>query len=134
PATSQRVLDAAHAVGYQQNPLVSGLMSQIKRANGHAFRGNLAAMEIAEPERAPHGIFQEELLAGARFRAVQLGFSLECFVFGRGGHSRPRLERIFASRNIVGLLVLPAWKPPDLSGFGWSRFAAVYTGRNLETP
>lgn len=133
-ATSRRVAEAAHAMGYEQNPLVSLLMSQIKRANGHAFHGNLAAIEISEPNRPPHGIFHEELLTGAKAAAQQLGFSLECFLFGRKGYSRPHLERILRIRNIAGVLILPAWKSPDLSGFDWSRYAAVYTGRNLETP
>lgn len=134
PVTSRRVVLAAQAAGYTKNPLISRMMSEIKRANGQGFRGNLAAIEFSESDRLSRGIIQEELLAGAREAAGQLGFSLEYFLVGGSGHSPHRVERILKCRDVSGLLILPARRSPDLYGFDWSSYSAVYMGRILGGP
>lgn len=134
PATEQRVKQAAAAAGYRRNPLAGSLMAEHRRSRGGAFRGVLAAIDIAEPSREPHGLFHLELVRGARTRALALGFKLEQFVVGRAGLTMPRLDMILHARGIHGIVLLPTWFPPDYSQLDWSDYAGVYTDYNIQHP
>ena len=135
PATVQRVQAAARAAGYKRNPLAAAVMSELRRSRGATFRGVLAAVDVVEPQRRdPHGVFHQELLAGGRDRAVELGFKLEQFVADRRDMTVARLDSILQSRGIHGVLVLPSWYAPDWSELDWSRYAAVYTDYVIERP
>ena len=134
PATAARVQKAARDAGYQRNPLAAAVMSELRRSRGATFRGVLAAVDLAEPDRAPHGVFHRELVFGARERAVDLGFKLEEFLVGSGGMTATRLDSILQSRGIHGVLLLPSWYAPDWSELDWSRYAAVYTDYVIERP
>ena len=134
PATRQRVQAAAAAAGYRHNPLAGRLMSELRRSCGSTFHGVLAAVDIEEPGREPHGAFHQELVRCAHARALELGFGLEQFVVGRDGLTMPRLDRILKSRGIHGLLLLPTWYTPDYSQLDWSRYAGVYTDYNIQQP
>jgi LacI family transcriptional regulator len=113
PATAARVQKAAREAGYRRNPLAAAVMSELRRSRGGTFRGVLAAVDLAEPDRAPHGIFHRELVSGGRERASELGFKLEEFLVGSGGMTVPRLDSILQSRGINGVLLLPSWYAPD---------------------
>lgn len=134
PATAARVQKAANEAGYRRNPLAAAVMSELRRSRGATFRGVLAAVDLAEPDRPPHGAFHRELVAGGRARATQLGFKLEEFVVGTAGLTVARLDSILQSRGIHGVLLLPSWYAPDWSGLDWSRYAAVYTDYVIERP
>lgn len=134
PATIARVQKAAREAGYKRNPLAAAVMSELRRSRGATFRGVLAAVDLSEPDRAPHGVFHRELVAGGRARAGELGFKLEEFVVGTAGMTIPRLDSILQSRGIHGVLLLPSWYAPDWSGLDWSRYAAVYTDYVIEKP
>ena len=134
PATVQRVRKAAKEAGYRRNPLAAAVMSELRRSRGGTFRGVLAAVDLFEPDRAPHGQFHRELVAGARARAVELGFKLEEFVVDRAELTVPRLDSILQSRGIHGVLLLPSWYAPDWSELDWSHYAGVYTDYIIERP
>lgn len=134
PATVARVQAAAREAGYRRNPLAAALMSELRRSRGGTFRGVLAALDVFEPGRAPHGAFHRELIEGARARAVELGFKVEEFVAGVDGMTVPRLDGILQSRGINGVLLLPTWFKPDWSQLDWSRYAAIYTDYAIERP
>lgn len=134
PKTVARVEKAAREVGYRRNPLAAAVMSELRRSRGATFRGVLAALDLAEPDRAPHGIFHRELVGGGRERAVELGFKLEEFEVNSAGMTVPRLDSILRSRGIHGVLLLPSWYAPDWRELDWSRYAAVYTDYVIERP
>jgi LacI family transcriptional regulator len=134
PATAARVQKVAREAGYRRNPLAAAVMSELRRSRGGTFRGVLAAVDLAEPDRAPHGVFHRELVSGGRARAVELGFKLEEFLVGSAGLTVPRLDSILQSRGIHGVLLLPSWYAPDWSQLDWSRYAAVYTDYVIERP
>src|SRR5688500_12187967 len=124
PNTVARVTKAAREAGYRRNPLAAAVMSELRRSRGATFRGVLAAVDLSEPDRAPHGVFHRVLIAGGRTRAIELGFKLEEFIVGSAGMTIPRLDSILQSRGIHGVLLLPSWYAPDWSGLDWSRYAA----------
>ena len=134
PATAARVQKAAREAGYHRNPLAAAVMSELRRSRGATFRGVLAAVDLSEPDRAPHGAFHRELVSGGRERAAELGFKLEEFVVGTEGMTVTRLDSILQSRGIHGVLLLPSWYAPDWLGLEWSRYAAVYTDYVIERP
>lgn len=132
--TVARILAAAKEAGYRRNPLAAAVMSELRRSRGSTFRGVLAAVDLSEPDRAPHGVFHRELIGGGRARAVELGFKLEEFVVGTAGMTVPRLDSILQSRAIHGVLLLPSWYTPDWTELDWSRYAAVYTDYVIDRP
>lgn len=134
PATAERVQKAAQEAGYKRNPLAAAVMSELRRSRGGTFRGVLAALDMYEPDREPHGAFHRELLQGGRARAVELGFKLEEFIVGRDGMTLPRLDGILRSRGINGVLLLPSWYTPDWTQLDWTRYAGIYTDYVIERP
>jgi LacI family transcriptional regulator len=81
PATVRRVQQAANAAGYRPNPLVATVLASIHHARKATVRGELAMIDIYEPEH-PHGPFPRELIAGAKIRAAEMGFSIAEFDVG----------------------------------------------------
>lgn len=134
PATAQVVREAAERSGYRHNPLAATLMSELRRSRGATFRGVLATIDIAEPDRPDHGPFHRELIRGANKRAAELGFKLEQFVVIAGKLPLARLDIILQSRGIHGLLLLPTWRAPNFSALSWNNYSAVYTDYNLAKP
>lgn len=127
PATIRRVKKAAESAGYRPNPLVATVLGATNRARRSAFRGTLAVLDLHETSHWPHGPFSHELTIGARMRAAEMGFSTAEFLVGPPVLSWARLDSILRSRNIHGVVVLPAWFKPELSGLDWSRYAGIYT-------
>lgn len=133
--TAKRVWEAAAAAGYRPNPLAGAVMSEIRRSRGQTFRGGLAAIDLDEADRPAAALrFHEALIDGARKRAAELGYKLQPFLVGRQGVELSRLDTILQSRGIQGVLVLPAWREPDLSRLDWSRYAGIYTDYMIEHP
>jgi LacI family transcriptional regulator len=133
--TVQRVREAAQAAGYVHNPLTGAVMSQLRRSRGQQFRGVLAALEIVEPNRAAHAVrYNEAVLRGVSDRATELGFKMERFELGPDGMRLNRLDTILHTRNIQGLVLLPASGVPDLSALNWDRYTAVYADLFINNP
>lgn len=134
PATARRVQLAAEKSGYKINPLTTALMSDLRRSRATTFRGVIAAIDINESQRFPHGPFPRQIVEGARQRAKELGFQFEEFLAGQEALSLSRLDSILKSRGIHSIMLLPAWKAPDLSPIDWSNYAGVYTDNVIERP
>ncbi len=126
-STVRRVRKAAREAGYKANPLTATVLSEVRRRRGHGFRGTIAVIDLYEPIHWPHGPFPREMIAGARKRAAAMGFSLEEFTVGTPQLGLARLNTMLPSRGIHGVIVLPSWAAPDLSGLDWSRYAGIYT-------
>ncbi|MEZ5275333.1 MAG: LacI family DNA-binding transcriptional regulator [Opitutaceae bacterium] len=136
PATRQRILAEAEAIGYHRNPLAGAMMSEMRRARMSTFRGMLAIVDLDGPEGRPESSerYHRELATGARERAEELGFKADLFDLRRGEISLSRLDTILRSRGIRGLLLLPVRELPDLKGIDLSHFAAVYTDYVMKEP
>lgn len=132
--TVKRVKELARSLGYRTNPLTSTVLAEIRRTKGSTYHGVIATLDLHEPTHWPHGPFPRALVMGARARAKEMGFSMEEFVVGPPALSLPRLETILRSRGIHGIIVLPSWKPPDLSELDWARYAGIYTDSVTSMP
>ncbi len=134
PDTVTRVRQAAVAAGYRPNPLVATVLGSINRARGaSSFRGALAVVDIHEPDH-PHGPFPRELIAGAKTRAAEMGFSIAEFAVGPDRLPWSRLDSILQSRGTHGVIVLPSWFAADLSALDWTRYAGIYTDYTTTGP
>lgn len=131
--TADRVRRAARELDYRPNPLTGSVMSAMRRARSTSFHGTLAVVDLHEPDH-PHGPFHVEIVSGFRARAAELGFAAEEFVIGGQNLPLHRLDQILQSRSVPGVLVLPSWYQPDLTGLEWSRYAGLYTDYIIERP
>jgi LacI family transcriptional regulator len=125
--TVRRVQAAAKLAGYRANPLLATVLGSLNRARANGVRSALAMLDLHEKSHWPHGPFSRELVAGAKARAAEMGFSISEFVVGSDVLPWQRLDSILQSRGIHGVIVLPAWFVPDLSQLDWSRYAGIYT-------
>jgi len=133
--TRERVLGAARAAGYRFNPLVSSVLSEVRRTRLSTFHGVLAAVSLQEPGRTPfHGPYWHDLLRGATTRAAEFGFKLEHFFVGQSDLSVHRLDTILQSRGIRGVLIMPAWYMPDFMQMNWANYTGVYTDYLIDLP
>lgn len=133
--TVQRVRAAAEAAGYVHNPLTGAVMSQLRRSRGQQFRGVLAVLDIDTGGRAEHATrYNQSLLKGISERSEELGFHSERFEIGDNGIRLNRLDTILHTRNIQGIVLLPASGLPDLSGLNWARYTAVYADLFINNP
>lgn len=135
PDTARRILAAAEAAGYQRNPLAGAFMSELRRSRAGLFRGVLAIVAIEEPDRPHYAVrFHDELARGATERAAELGFKVERFIAGSHAMRQQRLDQIFQSRGIAGIILLPTWRDPDFLKIDWSNYAGVYLDYHIERP
>jgi len=122
PETAARVQAAAVGAGYRLNPLAGAVMSELRRARVHKFRGSIAVVDTSEVDRpASSAQFHSLMFEGAALRGQELNFKVERFALNKGGLTLRRLGTILVSRGVQGVMVLPGWRVPDLSGLDWSR-------------
>lgn len=135
-ATRTRVQHAAARAGYQVNPLLGAALSAVRRARHQHYRGTLALVDTDEDGRAELMLFHREIAIGAEARAQQLGFHTELFWLGAQtpGLSPARLAKVLHARGIAGAVLLPFNTAQDLSGFDFTRLAAVQMDHCLIQP
>lgn len=133
--TAARIRAAAERHGYKRNPIAGAVMAEIRRSKSAHYRGTLAVIEVAEPNR-PLGarMFSETLHVGARERSQELGFTLDRFQLGTGHLKPERLNTVLLSRGIKGVIVLPTFREAHLETIAWGRLAAVYLDRVIRFP
>ncbi len=135
-ATKQRIQEAARRLGYQPNPLVSLLLSRVRRSNA-SYRGTLGFIHTVPQGtawiKAP--VYQN-YLAGARRRAGELGYNVSEF-FLSSELSPRRLVTMLLTRNIAGVIVehVPSHLCPDRHlPLDLSRFAVASVAVPLASP
>ncbi len=134
-ATRSSVVEAARALGYRPNPMVSALMRQ-QRARRATPRFPVLAYLTAFPAREKWrewAIFRD-YWAGAESRALQLGYRLEEFWLGQAGMDAARMSVILYTRSVVGVIVAPLPVDRGALEMDWSHFAAISIGYTLVDP
>lgn len=136
-ATRDRVAEIARALGYRPNPRVASLMAHIRGAQARPHQERIAFVWVhtgrAAARRDP---FLNQVFAGARERAGQMGFALEEFWTNDPGMSDQRLEQILRARGIVGVVLSPVTtaEAAITLGWDWRHFSAAVIGNVTWTP
>lgn len=133
--TRERLLALAEKMGYRPNPLVSVLMSQLR---GQRFRRKheIIAYLTSHPPENPwrkHAAFNE-MNAGARSSAAELGFVLQEFDLKTPGMNGERMKSILVARGIRAVLIAPLPDDQATVDMDLTRFAAVALGVSLQSP
>lgn len=134
--TRRRIQDAAKRLGYTPNPLVSILLSRVRRRNSD-YRGTLGYVHTTpiDTPRLTERVFRN-YIEGAQGRASELGYHLDEFALGPTLNGR-RLVEMLRTRNILGLVVehMPGEYCPDRRlPFDISTFAVTSLGVPLADP
>jgi DNA-binding LacI/PurR family transcriptional regulator len=134
-ATKKRVRKKADEMGYVPDPLLATLSSYRSDSKTKPIQHVLAWLNAwEEPERLRHHKEFDLYWHGATFGARRLGYRLEEFKLAE--IPARRLESIFKTRNIQGILIPPLRGPllGDLEHFDWSSFAVVRFGYTVPYP
>ncbi|HEY3755541.1 MAG TPA: LacI family DNA-binding transcriptional regulator [Opitutaceae bacterium] len=133
--TRRRVLAAAREIGYVANPEVSRLMQLLRSRRLASYQSTLAFLSFHDSPKPISHRYTRDVIAGAKARAAELGFSADVFNLARLEIPAARLTTVLRSRGIRGILIPPL---PDFLDcapmLDWSQFsviAATYSARNL---
>jgi LacI family transcriptional regulator len=136
--TRERVQAVARRLGYTLNPVVSQLMSELRRS-GERRRSHALALINAYPAR---DAFRRHptipaYVEGCRRRASFHGFGLDTFWLHDPDLDGARLNRILQARGIRGVIVVGTMDDPRLPERfreTWAAHACVITGLRTHEP
>lgn len=105
PDVRERVQSLAKKCGYQVNPVISRLLSQMRSNQSSARQGILGFLATSPHSEDAASAFTKTWLAAARRRAEELGFWLDEFSLHEKKLTPRRLLEVLEARNIRGLLL-----------------------------
>lgn len=128
PATRERVVKAAKALGYRRDPKLSALMEHMRQTQQRSIRGTLAWITDYtledEHQKKTHQLYWPY----AESRAQELGYRLDRFTAATPADA-PRLDRILRARGVLGVVMhimgvfqLDEWR------WDWSPCAWIFSG------
>lgn len=129
-ATREKIQALAAEMGFCYNPTVGQLMAQLRKGQQKHFQWNIAVLHFAERNQV-----NEKILQGAQKRAKMLGYGLE--LFNAALFTPQRLERIWVSRGIRGVILISLWRTrrlPDEFLYLWNKFACCCVGVHPTNP
>lgn len=133
-STRTEILAAAHALGYRANPVFAHMMRSVRESGALHAKATLGLLH-GFPERDPSRSipYHADLVAGARARAEELGYTLDELWMEEPGMSARRLSNIIRARGIRAVLIAPL---PERRGveLDWDDFSAVTAGYSVLTP
>jgi LacI family transcriptional regulator len=133
-STRQKIERAAKRLGYKPMPLVGAVLSSVRRRKQTVFLGNLAVVAIQRPPGGTLLDSQKQLLAGAKARAKELGFSLSLHSYVVGQSKPSVLRRILHCQRVQGIIFHNSNNTVDFTDFDWTNFAAVQIDYPLTSP
>lgn len=131
-----RIQNLAEKMGYRPNPLVSTLMAARARGKGSVASHPMALLDLhRDTSWIRQGEFYRDLIEGVKTRADALGFCAEIFSPPtRNAAGMAILHRIFWTRNIRGIVVLPAPTRFPAPPFPWEHYGSATIGHSLAAP
>ncbi len=132
----KQVQHAAAAIGYRPDPEIGKLMAHMRRQRRSESPRTLAFV-WAERTAAElkHSSWSLQLIAGARARAEQLGFTLSEFHLAEKGMNARRLSNILDARGIPGFILSPLLsRSRGHVSMQWDKFSSVIIGLGYARP
>jgi len=131
-ATRARVQAAAHALGYQSNPLFGEVMRSVRRPAAKRHLGTLA--HLVQAEFWESGDRLGRYGPAVKAHAARYDFDLSAFPMGVPDLSPERLARILTARGIDGVILEIFPNTLFAKKFPWERFSSVLVGHALRSP
>lgn len=133
----KEIQTAAGRMGYRPNAMATALAHHRHQSRAHPVQAALALINTyPDPSKLHAQPSWVDCWRGATMAAEKFGYRLEEF---SANEKQPikRLERIFLTRNIRGIIIGPL--PPGESGvnwdsFDWNKFSVVRCGFNEKAP
>jgi LacI family transcriptional regulator len=136
-ARREQIHAAAKRLGYQPNAMATALAHHRHQSSVHPVQAALAFINAyPDPTKLHTQPSFEDCWRGATLAAEKFGYRLEEFTVNEKQPLK-RLERIFLTRNIRGIMIAPL--PPGESGvnwesFAWHKFSSVRSGFREQSP
>jgi len=130
--TRQRVVEAATALGYTPDPLVSALASRRWKGGSSELANSIFISFLRESVSYDFQFAQSErdLFHGAKKAAAGLGHHLEQLTLSEDAGIRS-LDNLLRSRGVTGLLVSNLDSQEVLEQIEWANYCAVGLGRGF---
>lgn len=133
-ATRARVQAVAQAMGYQPNPMATGLANLRGGSTTATLQASLAWLNFwPNPSDLRTRKEFDGYWVGAEAAARKCGYRLEEFTCNEET-PLSRVEQILHARGIQGIFLPPHLFTPDWGDFHWERFSVVRFGRSLSGP
>lgn len=127
--TRRHILSVAEELGYSPHPMVSALMSEVRRNKVVEGETVLAMLDFFTGSSRLRHTSRNLIYEGAAAHAKALGYRIDLFEPVEEGWRMEHLAKILRTRGIHGLVVPPLPSQPDLpSGFPWEDFTVVTVG------
>lgn len=139
PATTrERIEKIARDLGYAKNPVVSQLMTELRKAQPAGHRRTLALLNAhPDPKAFTRHPTIPAYVTGCRRRAALHGYALDVFWLADPQLYGERLNRVLKARAIHGLLVVGLMKEnrlPTRFSVTWQNHPVVVTGVRTHGP
>lgn len=105
-STRLRIQQIAEKMGYQRNPVVDTLMSQLRAGRQPGFQANLALINCAPFEDLDSNETFKRLREGVLERSQKLGYGVEEFWLQKPDLRSHRLKQILDTRGIRGIVLI----------------------------
>lgn len=129
-STVERVKKIAHEMGYSPDPALSALSAYRSRLR---VQNHFSVLGLITNWREREGWSgqpqQQEVIRGAKERALELGYTLQEFWAQEQGVSSKRFNQILRSRGIRGLILAPFENNDDGLELDWNQFSVVTISR-----
>ena len=128
-ATCQRVQAIARQLGYEANPLLSAVLSSVRRSREERYLGTIAFLTAHTTADSWKAIATyRDFFLGAQKRAEMQGFALEAHWAAEPGLSGKRLSDIFRARGIAGVLLGGRGAEAHFPELRWNQLSVVRLG------
>lgn len=133
--TCKHVQKVAQEIGYRPSPMVSALMSQLKRTRKTQTTGTIGMIDLF-PEKNGWKKWKSlpPFVQGCRERAEGFNYKLDYFWLGQPDLTPKRLNTILRTRGIIALIVLPQFEMNARMDMDISRFACATMGYSVKSP
>lgn len=134
-ATRERIQKLAQQEGYQIDPLVATLMTQLRIARRRRTQEKLVYLTSWNERDAwrasPNDAAFHE---GAQIAAARLGYDVEHIWSQEPGLTGRRLSKILYTRGIRGVIIAPLPRPHQHIALEWPHFAAAAISETIIEP
>ncbi|MEX2607512.1 MAG: LacI family DNA-binding transcriptional regulator [Kiritimatiellia bacterium] len=125
-ATRNRVRKAAERMGWRPNPVLSRMMSEIRRQGQGGFEEEVAVLTVQPPEREEKGTYLPRLYDGIRDRLESLGYVQSWFHADEWVSKPVAFRTMLRTRGIRGMVLCPFLPDAMLEAIEWDRLALAH--------